>query len=88
MKNTRYIEESIAEAYITEEASLFAREYMPNPGLGSHNPRHEHIIEDFHEFVDGVPLGKGKRVALINLQYEKVARYVLGTTNGVDYCRE
>ena len=71
MKNTRYIEGSIAEAYITEEASLYAREYMPNPGLGSRNPIEEN--EDFDEFVDGMALGKGKRVALTNLQYDQVA---------------
>ena len=67
MKNTRYIEGSIVEAYITEEASLYAREYMPNPGLGSRNPKEENIIEDFDEFVDSMALGKGKRVALTNL---------------------
>jgi len=88
VKNTRYIEGSIAEAYITEEASLYASEYMPKPGLGSHNPRQEPIIEDFDEFLDGMPLGKGKRVTLTNLQYEQVSRYVLGTVDGIDSWRE
>ena len=84
VKNTRYIEGSIAEVYITEEASLYASEYMPNLGIGSHNPRQDHIIEDFNEFEHGMALDKGKRVTLTNLQYEQVARYVLGTE--VDVC--
>lgn len=46
---------------------------MPTPGLGSYNPRQDHIIKDFDEFVDGMTLGKGKRVTLTNLQYEQVA---------------
>lgn len=61
---------------------------MPNHGHGNHNPREEHIIEYFNEFVDGMALDKGKRVALTNSQYEQVSRYVLGIEDGVDYWRE
>ena len=68
VKNTRYIGGSISEEYITEEAALFAREYMPNPGIGSFNPRREQFIEEFDEFADEEALGKGKHVKLANLQ--------------------
>lgn len=84
VKNTRYIGGSIAEAYITEEASLYASEYMPNPGFRSYNSRRERFIGESDEFVDDTSLGKGKRVTLTHVQYEQAARYVLGTDAYID----
>jgi hypothetical protein len=88
VKNTRYIGGSIAEEYITEEASLFACEYMPNPSIGSFNTCRERFIDESDEFADEEALGKGKGVKLTNMQYEQVARYVFQTHDDVDEWRE
>lgn len=88
VKNTRYIEGSIAEEYITNEASLFAREYMPSPDIGSFNPCRERFIDESDEFADEEALGNGKKVKLSHLQYEQVARYVFETYEDIDKWRE
>lgn len=80
VKNTRYIGGSIAEAYITEEASLYAKQYM--------SKKKDVVIDDFDEFVEDKSLGKGKRVTLTSIQYEQVSRYLLDTCVEVDEWKE
>lgn len=88
VKNHRYIEGTIVEEYITEKYSLFAREYMPNPGISGFGPCRERFVDELDEFANEEALGKGKRVKLTSLQYEQVARYVFEADKDVDECRE
>ena len=50
IKNTRYIEGSIIEEYITVESSIYIPEFMPNPSS----------VDDSDEFVEqgGIVMGK------------------------------
>lgn len=80
VKNTRYIGGSIAEAYITEESSVYASQYMPKTK--------EVDVEIFDEFIEDKSVGKGKRMTLTSVQYEQVARYVLDTYDEVDEWKE
>lgn len=82
VKQPRYIVGSIAEEYIIEEASIYAREYMPNSsGVG------ESFIDDVEEDAEERALGKSTSFKLTSLQYEQVARYVFDTHPDVDSWR-
>ena len=80
VKNPRYIEGSIAEEYITEEASMYAKEYIPNPGIGGR----ECFVDESNGFADEKALGKGRAVTLTSTQYEQVSRYVFQTHVDID----
>ena len=67
---------------------MFAREYMPNPGIGSFNHSRERFVDEYDEFADEEALGNGKKVKLSNIQHEQVARYVFETQEDVDEWRE
>ena len=77
VKNARYVEGSIAEEYITEEASIYAKEYIPNPA----NRTRECFVDESEGFADEEALGNGKSVTLTSVQYEQAARYVFEFRN-------
>ena len=79
-KNPQYTRGSIVEEYITEEASLYAKEYILNPNIGGR----EHFVDESNEFADEEALGKGKKVMLTSTQYEQVSRYVFETHIDID----
>ena len=80
VKNPRYIEGSIAEEYITEEASLYAKEYIPNPSIGGC----ECFVDEANDFADEEALGKGRPITLTSTQYEQVSRYIFETHVAID----
>ena len=87
-RNKRYIEGSIANAYLLHEASLYAMEYISKRGEGTHKRNLEDFLDD--EFDDSEcqrPLGKSKELILNNVQYEQVRRWVLSQCDGVDEWR-
>lgn len=82
--NKRYIEGSIAEAYIVEESVLYCMEYMENPGFGSHKNTHEAFLDEDDEFADEAPLENGKIIQLNHVQYAQACRWVLENFDGVE----
>ena len=83
-RNKRYIEGSIANAYLLYEASLYAMEYVSKKGEGTHKRNLEAYLDD--EFDDSTgqrPLGKGKELILNKVQYEQARRWVLFQYQGV-----
>ncbi|PIA27802.1 hypothetical protein AQUCO_07500017v1 [Aquilegia coerulea] len=82
-KNKRYIEGSIAEAYLVSESVRYAIEYMPNSENGNHKATREAFLDENSEFSAEGPLLDGKFITLRPEQLVQIHRWLLtdGATN-------
>jgi hypothetical protein len=75
-KNFRYIEGSIAEAYLVDESVTYCMEYMTKPRFGTHKHSQEEWLDVDDEYADEKPLDKGKNYMLNNVQFKQARRWV------------
>lgn len=75
--NKRYIEGSIAEAYLVDEAVLYCMEYMPNSKIGCHKTSREDWLDESFEFTDEKPLQVSGTIVLNHVQFQQIRRWVL-----------
>jgi hypothetical protein len=75
--NKRYIEGSIAEAYVVSESVTYAMEYMPNALGGSHRSTREDFLDDYGEYSDEMAILEGESVRLTTTQFVQIRRWVL-----------
>lgn len=87
VKNNRYLEGSIAESYIVEEASIYSMEYMPDPKFGSHKYNVKRFLDENDEYTDEGPMDVGSVVTLSQVQWKQVSRWMFQQHDDVDKWR-
>lgn len=80
--NKRYIEGSIKENNLINEAVTYAMEHTSNPRDGNHQASWEAFLGEESEYSDVGPLGKkGTKVTLSYTQFIQIQRWVLFRCN-------
>lgn len=80
--NKRYIEGSIKENNLVNEAVTYAMEYKSKPRDGNHQASWEAFLGEESEYSDVGPMGKkGTTVMLSSMQFIQIRRWVLFRCN-------